>query len=380
MRVLMTTDTVGGVWTYAIQLAKSLSRYDVMVDLVTLGPAPEESQRQEALALPNVALHEVSCRLEWMDDPWDDLLSAGERLLRLAEELQPDVIHLNDYSQGALPWSAPVLVVGHSCVLSWHRAVRGTPAGAEWDVYRDHVAEGLRGADLVVAPTAAMLESLQSHYGPLSHTEVISNGRDLMSPHPRSSAGHAYVFTAGRLWDEAKNVSVLDAAAGEIAWPVYAAGDLNSPNGGRASSSALHLIGRVSPAEMKRRLQEAAIYAHPARYEPFGLVPLEAAQCGCALVLGDIPTLREIWKDSALFVSPDDAAGLAVAINRLIADPRLRQRYAERARSRAGLFTADQMAQRYLRAYRALIGDCAGPFRQHREGFSIRENGVCSSI
>ena len=49
----------------------------------------------------------------------------------------------------------------------------------------------------------------------------------------------------------------------------------------------------------------AAIYALPARYEPFGLSILEAALSGCALVIGDIPSLREIWADAALFVPSD---------------------------------------------------------------------------
>ena len=40
-----------------------------------------------------------------------------------------------------------------------------------------------------------------------------------------------------------------------------------------------------------------------ALYEPFGLAVLEAAQAGCALVLSDIPTFRELWDGAALFVA-----------------------------------------------------------------------------
>jgi glycogen synthase len=50
----------------------------------------------------------------------------------------------------------------------------------------------------------------------------------------------------------------------------------------------------------------ASIYALPARYEPFGLSALEAALSGCALILGDIPSLREVWLEAAPYVSPDD--------------------------------------------------------------------------
>ncbi|MEB3829625.1 glycosyltransferase [Phormidium sp. CCY1219] len=63
----------------------------------------------------------------------------------------------------------------------------------------------------------------------------------------------------------------------------------------------------MSPEELSHWYARAAIYAFPARYEPFGLSVLEAALSGCALVLGDIPRLREMWGDAAVFANPDVA-------------------------------------------------------------------------
>ncbi len=56
-------------------------------------------------------------------------------------------------------------------------------------------------------------------------------------------------------------------------------------------------VGRLGPEEMREQYARAAIFAHPARYEPFGLSVLEAALSGCALVLGDISSLRELWRE-----------------------------------------------------------------------------------
>jgi glycogen synthase len=102
-------------------------------------------------------------------------------------------------------------------------------------------------------------------------------------------------------------------------------------------------------------MQRAAIYALPARYEPFGLSALEAAQCGCALVLGDIPSLREIWGNAAIFVAPDDSAALEAAIGLLIRDEALRMNMARRAQARARRYTPSAMALRYRNAYLDLI-------------------------
>ena len=82
---------------------------------------------------------------------------------------------------------------------------------------------------------------------------------------------------------------------------------------------------------------------------------LEAALAGCALVLGDIPSLREIWEGAALFVSPDSPADLEAALAALIREPRRRSALAARARLQAHSFTADRMAADYVVLYRELM-------------------------
>jgi hypothetical protein len=51
MNILMTSDTVGGVWTYAVQLAESLAEHDVRVLIATMGPRPSENQRAQVAAI-----------------------------------------------------------------------------------------------------------------------------------------------------------------------------------------------------------------------------------------------------------------------------------------------------------------------------------------
>jgi glycosyltransferase involved in cell wall biosynthesis len=118
--------------------------------------------------------------------------------------------------------------------------------------------------------------------------------------------------------------------------------------------SSVHL-GRLSAEELARWYAIAAIYVLPARYEPFGLSVVEAALSGCALVLGDIPSLREIWGEAAVFVPPDDGEAVAGAINALITDSTRRCQLAKMARDRAVEFTPQRMASGYLKAYQDLI-------------------------
>ena len=353
MRILMTADAVGGVWTYCLELARALAPKGVTVALATMGPLPRDEQRAEATAVPGLELHESDFKLEWQDEPWEDVRRAGDWLLELERRLTPAVVHLNGYAHGALPWRAPLLVVGHSCVLSWWEAVKGRDAPSSWDRYRAAVSAGLRTADLVVAPTRAMLAALERHYGRLPASRAIPNGRDPAQFLPGEK--EPLVLAAGRLWDEAKNIAALAEVAAELPWPVCVAGDDRHPDGGRVEYANVRMLGRLPQAELAGWVGRAAIYALPARYEPFGLSALEAAFAGCALVLGDIPTLREVWGDAALFVPPGDRGALRDVLRDLIADGEARQALAARARARAFEFTPERMAGGYLAAYRYLL-------------------------
>jgi glycogen synthase len=361
-RILMTADAVGGVWTYALELTRALAPHGVYVLLATMGAPLSAAQRREAGVVANMCVRESVFKLEWMEEPWSDVRSAGEWLLRLADEFDPDVAHLNGYAHGALGWRAPVLIVGHSCVASWWRAVKGEDAPAEWDRYRNEVARGLAAADLVIAPTRAMLNALARHYGAPPKSRVVPNGRDaaLLASESHGARKENLIFAAGRLWDEAKNIAALERAAERLSWPVYVAGEEWGPAGARRSFGNLRSLGRLPCGDVASWMARAAIYAAPARYEPFGLSALEAALCGCALALGDIPSLREVWGDAAIFVPPDDVESLRDALERPISDERLRREYAARARRRALEYSPRRMADGYLAAYSELTRTACG--------------------
>lgn len=354
MKVLLTTDTVGGVWTYTLELSRALAGHDVEIALAAMGGPLSASQRADASRLTNVTVFESGYKLEWMQDPWDDVRRAGDWLLDIDRQFSPDLVHLNGYAHGALPWQAPVVVVAHSCVLSWWRAVKGTGAPPSWNRYREEVTRGLRAADAVVAPSRAMLEAARHHYGPFRQSRVIYNARSPESFKPPRMK-ELFVLAAGRLWDEAKNLSALTAVAAQLPWPVYVAGDDTHPDGGRAGTENVRMLGKLSLDELATWFSRAAIYALPARYEPFGLTVLEAALSGCALVLGDIPSLREIWQDAATYVASDNSDALASAIRLLAADPMKRAAMSAKAQARAADFSPDRMAREYLNLYYELL-------------------------
>lgn len=351
LKVLMTADSAGGVFSYAVELARALNRKGVAVTLAVMGGELDTGKRTDTIDLSGTEIIESRYRLEWMDDPWDDVESAGGWLLEIQKQARPDIIHLNNFAHGNLPWQghAPVLVVGHSCVLSWWDAVRKDKLPRAWKYYAVRVQAGLQAADAVAAPSAAMLACLEKHYGPFRRPVAIHNGIDTSRFWPGRK--REFILTAGRLGDDSKNLKALASIAAGLPWPVFSAGDPHDAGG------AVNYLGRMSRQALAAWFSRASIYALPARYEPFGLTALEAGLSGCALVLGDIPSLREVWGNAALFVDPEDPGKLREAINYLTSDRGLRGEFSRRARERALEYSVEKSAAAYLDLYATLQGD-----------------------
>jgi glycosyltransferase involved in cell wall biosynthesis len=362
MHVLVTADTVGGVWIYARELVTGLARRGVRVTLVSFGDIPAPQQMEWLDGLRGVDFHPTAFRLEWMQEAPQDIHSSSEFLMALIEEARPDFLHLNQFCYGALPTPVPKLVVAHSDVMSWWETVNGSePPQHDWvRWYRDTVADGLRGATAVVAPTRWMLQCVERFYGVPANRSVIYNGRNpaLFNPH---CAKQDVVLSVGRIWDAGKQVSLLTEFKPEV--PVCIVGQeqhadesLRAPRAAHAHEPGIEFRGPQSEGQLRYLYSQAGIYAATSRYEPFGLAPLEAAFSRCAVIANDIPSFRELWGHTAYHFQQNDAASLAQAIARLHADRTLRLTYASLAYNRARQrFTADRMVDEYLTLYRSMI-------------------------
>jgi glycosyltransferase involved in cell wall biosynthesis len=357
MKVFLSTDTVGGVWDHTVTLARELHAAGCELLVAVLG-----EPRDERLAhLPEgVEVTWRSYRLEWMPDAEADVAAAGEWLRRTAELWQADVVHLNQMAYAVEEFSAPTVVAVHSDVLSWFAEVQERAAGAQWERYARWVREGVAAADAVVTPTAYQSERVRRHYG-RGADRVIHNGVVPPQVAPRTGT-IPVVLTVGRAWDPAKGVGVLDEAmkllgnlAGDACPPAHLLGETVAPHGERFTAHFLIPHGRVERAEVDEWLGRATVYVGASLYEPFGLAPLEAAFHGCALVLSDIGSFRELWEGCATFFPKGDAEGLAEALASLVEDPRRCARLAAAARRRAERrYTAGRMAADYLALYREL--------------------------
>ncbi len=109
--------------------------------------------------------------------------------------------------------------------------------------------------------------------------------------------------------------------------------------------------GWVTDAELVRLYAAAALTVMPSRYEGFGLPVLEAMACETPVVAADIPALREVASDAALFVPPHDPAALAAAMASVLTSESLRADLIARGQARVLQFPASVFAERTAAVY-----------------------------
>ena len=238
-RILMTTDVTRGVWSYTLDFDRTLCAQEMEIALATMGPLTK-TQWREAERIPNLGIFEGNFQIDWARESAREVAESGQWLLELEQRMRPDVIHLNHGAHGALPWKAPTLLFVHTCMPARWEAIAHQPPPAEWEAHRSRISAGLRSANLVVAPSRAVLRDLERFYGSLPRAEVIPVGREVSF---RRVPKEEFIFSSGRLWDAAKNFNTLAAAAPNVTWPICTAGETYEPGGKTIALEHVRVLG-----------------------------------------------------------------------------------------------------------------------------------------
>ena len=354
-RVLLTADVVGGVWDWALCLAEALRPLGWEPTIVVVG-SPSVSHEREA-ARRGIPLLSAPLRLEWMQDSAEDVRRTQAWVSDLVHELAPDVVHASQFAVAAGELPSPVVLTTHSDVLSWRRWVQGERRpSAEWAHYARLVRQALLAADEVAAVSGFLAVETKDQNTNKQPNRENHNRKPTTNQTPTQHKHERLTVLAGRAGDEAKNVGLPALVA--AAWPhvgrVVLAGSQHHPETGGLAElpGCVESLGHLSHHELERYLDHASAYVSAARYDPFGLLPLQAALAGCPLLLSGIPSYRELWDGAALFFAPNDEQALRALWQRVLdREPGTMER-AEKARQRAlERFTPARMAAGYAALY-----------------------------
>jgi glycosyltransferase involved in cell wall biosynthesis len=266
------------------------------------------------------------------------------------------------------PLAPPVPRRGRSLVVTVHDTVPFThpetltPRGAAW--HQTMIRRATQHATAIVVPTAAVAAELSQYAPGPARVHVVGHGVPAvvtrLPDHADAIADRLglpenYVLAVGTI-EPRKGLGVLVKAmarptapdlplviAGPQGWGDVDLGRVAAEAG--LSPGRLHLLGRVTDAELAVVMHRATVLAAPSMAEGFGLPVLEAMAVGVPVVHSDAPALVEVAGGTGVLARRNDPAALANALHSVVAFPEHTATLVEAARARAMRFTWERAAE-----------------------------------
>lgn len=114
-------------------------------------------------------------------------------------------------------------------------------------------------------------------------------------------------------------------------------------------------LGYTDEAVKRQLIAQADLMVHPATFESFGIILLEAIDLGCPIVSTSVGGVPEVVGDAGVLVTPGSPEELTQAIDALMADPARREAMSKEGRAHAGRFAWSALAPDVERAYTAAV-------------------------
>lgn len=114
-------------------------------------------------------------------------------------------------------------------------------------------------------------------------------------------------------------------------------------------------LGYIPDQELASWVKNASIFFFPSYFEGFGIPVIEAMACGVPVVTAKITSIPEIAGSAAILVNPNKPFEMAVALSRLINDPKLYKTFVSKGKVRASLFSWEKSANETLRVLEEVV-------------------------
>src|SRR5881409_764549 len=365
----------GGAGVHAKYITTALAkRIKVEVRTLDIGPKPE-------IEGVNVLRYQSTLRGLATGDP--RILKALQvisfNMKMVADPIDAAIVHTHTWYTnfaGAMAkriYGAKLVATVHSLepLRPWKREQLG--AGYELSLWMEE--EGLTACDAIIAVSEEMKGDILKCYDiAKDKIAVIHNGVDPGKYHPKDGTESLgkfgirkpYVLFVGRLTRQKGVFDLVDAMdqAPQGTSLVLATGKLDTPGIEDELRRVLKVLPNVvwinqmlEDPDLVNLYNEAAAFACPSIYEPFGIINLEAMACETPVVATRVGGIKEVVVDrkTGLLVPPGDPVRLGKAIATLIEDPKLAARMGKAGRRHVlRQFTWDRIAARTLELYRSL--------------------------
>jgi len=369
MRILFWSETfwprIGGVENAAAKLLPALrSRgHEFMVITWAHTEHPDKIQYQD------IPIYQFPFFSRGPQDGADPIMEHIGHVARLKQSFAPHLVHINSYGRSVLFHLMTANAHPAPMLVTLHQSLPDQPVGPDTVLVKL-----LAAADWVVAVSDAVLaHATQLAQGIIQRSSVIHNALEISAGGPVPiSFDRPRLLCIGRLVAEKGFDLALSAFATVLErFPgahlvIVGEGPERKNLAKRVAelrlSNAVEFVGAVPPEDVPRWISEATMLLIPSRVEGFGLVALEAALLGRAVVATCVGGLPEVvvHKQTGLLVEKDDTDGFVRAVRFLMDHPQTASEMGRNAQTRArALFNWDVHVKSYDDLYQRLYQEHA---------------------
>jgi glycosyltransferase involved in cell wall biosynthesis len=113
-------------------------------------------------------------------------------------------------------------------------------------------------------------------------------------------------------------------------------------------------LGYISTQEQEVLYSIASVFVYPSFYEGFGFPPLEAMTYGLPVICSNVSSLPEVVGRAALTINPFSPQEIARAMDLILSDKDLRQKFINEGYERIKMFSWEKTATEYLKVFQGL--------------------------
>ena len=388
---IITRLIIGGAQENTVLCCEDLLRqYGDTVLLVTGPPLGPEGSLLERARAGGVPL-EIIPQLRRPIQPWNDLLSYG-RIKSLLRRFRPDVVHTHSAKGGILgraaAWSLGVPAVIHTVHGAPFHPWQGRGARwlfwacERWAAHRCHAMVSVADAmtDLMVTAGVAPREKFTTVYSGMEVEPFLQSEHE--RERVRRELGyrpeHVVIAKIARLFRLKGHDDVIRAARSvvdrepNVRFLLVGDGILRGQLEGQLAAAGLtpyfQFTGLVPPQRVPQLIAASDIVVHASLREGLARVLPQALIAGKPVVSYDVDGAREVVLpgETGFLVPPRDVARLTAALNSLVADPRLRERFGQEGRRRfTDQFRHERMTAQLRGVYERVLRCPAGQGKLH---------------
>lgn len=344
VKILMSTDIANNKWDYTNIVCESiLNLQKAEILFVTTGRSyqPKESPFGEVV--------ESGISTKW-ENNFQKFHYNNDKLGRfideVAQDFQPDIIHMNHYCNN-IRANVPQVLTVHGDALN---NIKWTSFNMHYHPYKNYIQSCLDGSDGLVSTTKSLAKNLISSYQLKSKINLIYNGINYETTDQLGS--DCCLITSAKSLLKKHNLNMILRVLSRLPedMKIYVIG--SKPKWLRLPSR-LEFLENMSNEDLTEFYQKSAIYLALSSWDIFNMTSFYAAYSNCAILACESPIFQEIWGDSAAFFDSNSYDDFVRNLNNLLENKLVLEKVSQNCRNKAlSAYNIKRMGYEYINLYK----------------------------